>query len=358
MDGRLSNPNHLLGAFPVLFPYGIGGFETTRRSPIPYEVHAYWALQYGDCRFRKDLHFVFQVSRVIQKRNICRSAVLQMSSNSFHRHETLLSTVKPKDLVKAGLQEKRKVPFTNPAVKALRTKLSAVRSKVPGTDKSQQTLRSKIWSTTVAFNPPNLWLTINPNDTQDAIAQVIAGEDIDLDNFIAHAGPGASVRSRTIAADPYASAKFFHLIIQSTLSVLAGIMVITSPGNHKIVHEEGIFGTVQAYVGTVEAQGWGSLHMHVLLWLRGSVTSAEMDAILKKPEFRERITRFISQNIVTDINGLSAEEIVHLLQLTDPSYSRPPHAGNNDACSSANTTSLVRTLQVHACHDLRCLIKV
>ncbi len=47
-DGGPSNPNHLWGAFPVLFPYGIGGFETTRRSPVPYEVHACWALQYGD----------------------------------------------------------------------------------------------------------------------------------------------------------------------------------------------------------------------------------------------------------------------------------------------------------------------
>ncbi|KAK0209738.1 hypothetical protein IW262DRAFT_1302023 [Armillaria fumosa] len=27
-DGGPSNPNHLLGAFPVLVPYGIGGFET------------------------------------------------------------------------------------------------------------------------------------------------------------------------------------------------------------------------------------------------------------------------------------------------------------------------------------------
>ncbi len=133
-DGGPSNPNHLLGAFPVLFPYWIGGFETSRRSNVPYEVHAHWALQYGDHRFRKDLHFIFQVFGVIQKRNICRSAVLQMSSTSFQQQQGLLSSMKPKDLLKANLQEKCKIPFTNAAVQALCTELTAVQSKVPGTD--------------------------------------------------------------------------------------------------------------------------------------------------------------------------------------------------------------------------------
>ncbi len=66
-DGGPSNPNHLLGAFPVLFPFGIGGFETSRHVNVPYEVHARWALMYADRRFRKDLHFLFQVFGVVQK---------------------------------------------------------------------------------------------------------------------------------------------------------------------------------------------------------------------------------------------------------------------------------------------------
>lgn len=111
--------------------------------------------------------------------------------------------------MKAVKEEKQKSPFTNPAVQALRTQLSAVRAKVPGTDESRQTLRSKIWSTNVVFNPPNLWLTINPNDTHDPVAQVIVGEDIDLDDFVATSGPMATIHLINIAADPYASAKFF-----------------------------------------------------------------------------------------------------------------------------------------------------
>jgi len=38
-DGGPSNPNHLLGCFPTLFPYGLRGFEVERVINIPYETH-------------------------------------------------------------------------------------------------------------------------------------------------------------------------------------------------------------------------------------------------------------------------------------------------------------------------------
>jgi hypothetical protein len=59
--GSTDNPNHLLGAFPCLFPYGLGGFEVQQPRAISYEAHAKWAMKFGDRRFRKDLHFMFQV---------------------------------------------------------------------------------------------------------------------------------------------------------------------------------------------------------------------------------------------------------------------------------------------------------
>ncbi|KAK0209739.1 hypothetical protein IW262DRAFT_1281183, partial [Armillaria fumosa] len=86
-------------------------------------------------------------------------------------------------------------------------------------------LRSKIWSTNILFNPPNLWITINPNDTHDPIAQVIAGKKIDLDDFLAHSSPSASVQAKNIAQDPFSSTKFFHLMIQTVLEGLFGITI-------------------------------------------------------------------------------------------------------------------------------------
>ncbi len=263
--------------------------------------------------------------------------------------------LKPKDLLLASRQEKHKTPFTNPAVQALRTELTAVRSKVPGTDESRRTLRSKIWSTNVMFNPPNLWITVNPNDTHDPIAQVIVGENIDLDNFLAHVGLTAVLQAKTIAADPYASTKFFHLIAQCTLNALLGISVHSSCGHHVVSREKGIFGMVNAYIGTIEAQGQGSLHMHVLIWLKGSLTAGEMDTALQSEEFHSCVSTFIAQNIVADIGGLTAPDILAAPELKDPSYSCPP---KTDYLDPAHIATLARTVQVHTCHDLQCVIKV
>ena len=49
-EGTPDDPNHLLGCFPTLFPYGKGGFEIERPVKISYEKHIKWALQYHDRR--------------------------------------------------------------------------------------------------------------------------------------------------------------------------------------------------------------------------------------------------------------------------------------------------------------------
>jgi hypothetical protein len=86
-SGGPDNPNHLLGAFPCLFPYGMGGFEVNHPRAISYKNQAKWAMRYGDKRFRKDFHFMFQIFGVIQKCQVCRAAVLQVHKKAFHENE-------------------------------------------------------------------------------------------------------------------------------------------------------------------------------------------------------------------------------------------------------------------------------
>ncbi|KAG1744479.1 hypothetical protein EDB19DRAFT_1894583 [Suillus lakei] len=212
------NPNHLLGAFSCLFPYAAGGFEVQRRRTVPYETHAQWAMRYADRRFRKDMHFMFEVFGVIQKRQVCRQAVLQVKKQDFHRSEELFRSV---------------------------------RSKVMGTDESQTKIRSLIWGMCILKNPLSLWITINPTDTHDPIAQVFTGAEIDLDTFDRQSGPQSHTRSIRIADDPYAAAKFFHFMIRTIIEELFGI----KEENFKYNRHPGIFGTIEAYIGTVEAQG-------------------------------------------------------------------------------------------------------
>ncbi|RDB20715.1 hypothetical protein Hypma_012141 [Hypsizygus marmoreus] len=326
-DGGPSNANHLLGAFPVLFPYGVGGFEVGRPEPVPYETHARWAVQYWDKRFRKDLHFVFQVFGVIQKRRVCRSASLQIKQSTFLANQNALKDLKPSDLLEASREEHRRVPFSNPAVQTLRKQVTAVRGRIPGTDESRTAIRGKIWGNVVMQNPPNLWITINPPDTQDPIAQVMTGEEIDLDNFNPQLGPTSKQRAVNVAGDPYASTRYFHMIIQVVLEELFGIEVRRG---HNIERKAGLMGLVNSYIGTVEAQGRSTLHLHLIMWLQDAPTAKEMKDALQSPRFREKVRSFIQTNIRADIGDADTTAVRAMPVEKEVSYSRPVDPRRND----------------------------
>ena len=149
-----------------------------------------------------------------------------------------------------------------------------------GTDESRIKIRSMIWGMIVRYGPPSVWLTINPTNTQDPIAQVLCGSDIDLDNFNATDHWLSDV---AIASDPLASASFFHIMVWAVLGSLLGITGFNKHGHIK--REKGILGTIQGYIGTVEAQGRGSLHLHMLLWLKGAPNSDGMRELLTSEAF-------------------------------------------------------------------------
>jgi hypothetical protein len=352
-DGGPSNPNHLMGCFPTLFPYGKGGFETERPIDVPYETHAKWSMLYADKRFRKDHQFPFQIFGICQKRAVCRSAVLQMKRSEFTRQINLISTLTPNDFKKASQEEAQRIRFSNPAVQALRNQLAAVRTRVKGTDESRQHVRSKIWGTNLISNPPTLWITINPADTQDPIAQVFAGAEIDLDNFCNTDGPNSVERARNVAEDPYSSAKYFHFIVKCVLEILFGIRKST---NGRIDRKEGICGKIQNYVGTVEAQGRGTLHLHMLLWLSDAPNAKDMKAALKSEQFRNKLVSFIKTSIRASLGEMTHEEITGMAKTPGVSYSRPSDprtASINEG--DENEKKLVRALQYHKCSLAACL---
>lgn len=354
-DGGPSNPNHLLGAFPVLFPYGMGGFEVHRAVDVPYESHARWALQYADRRFRKDMHFMFQVFGVIQKRQVCRSATLEMKKSTFVANQALYQTLRPSDLMKASAEETRRAPYSNDAVRALRSQLSAVRSKVAGTDESRLAIRSQIWSTSVMKNTPSIWLTINPADVADPLVQVFTGEEIDMDNFHVSAGPDSHQRSLNVAGDPYAAAKFFHFVVELVLEELFGIRAKNKQAN--IIRTQGVLGKISSYIGTVEAQGRGTLHLHMIIWLEGSPTAPTMKRLLQSEAFCTRISEYIKANIRADLNGANASEVARIEKVPAVAYSRPvdPRMENYDTEVTSKERTLARAVQLHMCTKSNCL---
>ena len=344
--GTPENPNHLLGSFPCLFPYGQGGFEVERKLAVSYDAHTRWCLRYADRRFRLDLHFIFQVFGVRQKRQICASAALQISKDTFRHYENAIQNLKPEDLAAAGVEEQAGKEFSHPVIRSLRRHLSSVRARVMGTDESRVKIRSRIWGMCMMKNPPSIWLTINPADTQDPIAQVLTGREIDLDRFDAlDEQPSAAA----VASDPFASAGFFHLMVTAVLQCLLGIRAFHD--GKSVQRERGIFGLVDGYVGTVEAQGRGTLHLHMVLWLTGSVTSSQMKNLLLSEHFRNRVKDFIHANIKADIPGYIGSQVLTIPKQKNVAFSRPvdPRKDGYDIHRLEKEKSMARTVQVHQC---------
>lgn len=304
-------------------------------------------------RFRLHEQFAFQVFGVFQKREVCRSVSLQIKKSAFAQHGAILRTLRPADFIKASREEIDGVPFSHGGVKVLRQHLRAVRAKIAGTDENRLALRSKVWSTIVVYGPPSLWLTINPSD-QDPIAQVLAGAEIDLDNFISTAGPEPDQRAKNIASDPFASAKFFHFIINMVLEVVLGVKK-TRLG---LIRRPGAFGTIQSYIGTVEAQGRGTLHTHMLLWLKDGPPASIMQAALQNEVFRDRVMTYIGHTIHADIDGRDTAGILQMPKRPAVSYCRPIDPVLSEAESSEEEKTLARTVQYHRCNLATCLRKI
>jgi hypothetical protein len=275
---------------------------------------------------------------------------LQVKKSFFNNNRELFSNLRASDFLKASEEEKTGRDISNPEIKTLKRHLRAVRARVVGTDEYRISMRSKVWGTTAKNGPPNVWLTLNPPDYNDPIAQVITGADIDLDKFCSTGGPDHIERSRRIAADPWAAAKYFHFIVNTILEVLFGI----KKTRFGVERKPGILGTVQAYLGTVEAQGRGALHLHMLLWLKDAPTASVMQDALKNEAFRCKIRQYIHDTVHADIDGKNEAGIRAIPKITEISYSRPVDPTESSVEGDKQQKLLARALQLHTCHPSTC----
>jgi hypothetical protein len=131
---------------------------------------------------------------------------------------------------------------------------------------------------------------------------------------------------------------------------------ITKKPSKRISRKPGIFGTIQSYVGTIEAQGRGTLHLHMLLWIKDAPCAMEMKATLKSEKFRDKVVAFIKGSIRASIGDMSHEQVAAIAKTPGISYSRPvdPRTTSSEE-NEQSEQQLVRALQYHQCSLAACL---
>lgn len=348
--------NYWESAFPLLFPCGVGGIESDRPVQLSLTEHVRWALRYHDRRFRHHNSFIFVAFGILQRRQALTSARIQMNQRDFEDTAHTLSSITPDDLRRAAEEEGRNEQPSNPAIHVLKRHITATSRRVMGSDPARIQLRSQIASTSMTFNQPTIWLTINPDDLHDPIAQIFAGQEIDMDDFVKTAGPDSLRRSQNIARDPFAAAEFFSFTINLVLEKLFGISLT----NSRVHSHTGILGRLNAYFGTVECQGRGTLHLHMLLWLHNAPAPRRLKELLQTVEFRSKVVAYLKANVRSFLPQLATPaKVKEIPSEAEVAYSRCPDPKLPPATLLSHLeeseVKVVRTKQIHKCVVGKCL---
>ncbi|CAF2182230.1 unnamed protein product, partial [Rotaria magnacalcarata] len=285
-----SNPNLLLGVFPTLFPYGCGALEDSSRPvQINFREHVRYLLSYGDRRFEEHHSFIFVLFNILQRRTACFHAQLMTSRSYFQKSAQLLESLSSEDVAIAllNISKASYSKVTDERINALMKHIKVVGGHVMGSAHSRSALRMKIHSLCFNLGLPSLFVTINPADIHSPVALYFAGVDLDLDRVLPELLRTSYERAQIIATHPVATAKFFNCLIKNILKCLV---------------LGGALGPTKAYFGTVESQGRGSLHLHLLIWLNHEYTPAQLKENIQNQDFRDNLLKYLEDVVKEDLD--------------------------------------------------------
>lgn len=118
-----------------------------------------------------------------------------------------------------------------------------------------------------------------------------------------------------------------------------------------------MLGKVSGYFGVVEAQGRGSLHTHMLAWLKHVPNADDMTEHLRSQDFRDRIATYLKENIHADLQGFDEEYVESSSRQSCVTYSRPidPDEDGWKERFEEVERLMARSYQVHVCKTTTCL---
>ena len=319
-ESMWNNPQLYPQMFPWLFPYGLGGIGA---SNISHKEHKRHLLMYHDKRFQVDINFPFVAFSHEQMRANTSQSFLLVDQHRFeHISHRLMNVHWPTldELTRRLETGEHVVPKTDSEKACFRilSDLDAISGKMHGSTTSKKYMRSEIWSLINYLGGPYWYITLSPADIMHPICIYFAGskEEFTLDLS------AYDERIRLVCRNPIAAARFFHFMIQTFISDVLGV-----GASHP-----GFYGETSGYYGTVEQQGRLTLHMHLLLWIKGMLNPQEMrDKIIGSDSiWRQKLIDWLERCHTGDFLSGSKDEIAAYLDesknksdYTDPTQSLP-----------------------------------
>ena len=286
---QYDNPSFWVNAFPVLFPFGCGGAEDKKR-PVELTLTE-WVrhmIMYYDGRFQTDASFLYACFAVLQTRErltMTRVLYKKIFSNMATDDTNKITSRDLKtSLGKLGISKTlyNQGPETDKTLKILKN-ASIVGAKTRGSVYERGACRNELLALVTFMPLPNIFLTLNPADLENPFVCFWDGlnpnskMEFNLNTLIGDF-PCKKERAQLVGDNPVLPAKFFETVITAFLESFLGHEVnLDAPRTNlkkgKLLNETIFTGAnsrgLKAFYGTVECQGRGSLHLHLLIWLSG-----------------------------------------------------------------------------------------
>ncbi|CAE7234073.1 unnamed protein product [Symbiodinium microadriaticum] len=262
-------------AYPDLFPYGDGVPFLVRETQITaLEVFQYLLcrdeLSYtgpGEASYASFLPVCYDVQRRLQ---LLRKSKAHVQRKGFSEHCNVIASVEPEALLKAIALKGEKAdiraimqsPEVDSALKRALGDVLITTGDIVGMDGHRSQLRHRGHAAGWHFGSSTLFVTPNLADTRASLLLQLNSKAYALTADLVAEMPNLPTlpeMRRTLASDPVAQAKFFHLMLENFFLHVLG------PGHRGAA-----------------ARGRGSLHPHILLCLIGHDLTDRLSAILDR----------------------------------------------------------------------------
>jgi hypothetical protein len=282
-----NNPMLYPQMFPWLFPYGIGGIGNAfHKGNISSLTHKGHLLMYHDKKFQRDPHFPLIAFNHEQIKGGATGGYLLAKKHSFPQIADRLLTLDLdvlSDIAKCMSDGERVKPITDAEKACFQVihDLDHVGRHVEGSITNKKYMRNEIWSLISYRGAPSWFITFSPADNRHPICLYFADTKEEF-------SPNVRVSDecyKLIANNPVAGARFFNFMVETFITHVLGVNQ----------DHPGIFGNTSAYYGTVEQQGRLTLHLHLLLWIRGAFTPQEIRDRIMDPnsDFQKKIVEYL-----------------------------------------------------------------
>ena len=337
---------------PWLFPYGLGGIGNSkiigRMSSIAQKKYL---LMYHDKRFQTDPGFPLIAFNQEQIQQSSSAGFVTAEKPYFAEVAKRLMTLDKsvlEDITNRMMKGERVKPETDAEIACFRilSDIDTVGGHVKGSLTSKKYMRNNVWSLISYAGAPSWFITLSPADINHPICIYFADKNITFKPELYF--KKADDAYRLVTSNPVAAARFFHLMCENFIKHVLGFRK----------KHAGLYGETKAFYGTVEQQGRLTLHLHMLIWIKGAPSPQEVRDKILDPEsdFQKSMVEYLESVHQGEFFGGKLEDIIEQVDgyQKNPEYvpptktmaeSPPPLCKERNDCNICDNCKALTTVR-------------